>query len=99
MSRVQFSFTLLMIDEEFLVEPDESTQSTQSTQSMLLELSGRRYDESSTVFCTQYARKHRHQQLGSSIHAGAIMDQVVHHGIWVETGSYNMRANAAQRAV
>ena len=85
------AFTLLVIDEWLLDEPDESTRS------MLLELLERRYDEASTVFCTQYAQKDWHQRLGSGVHADAIMDRVVHHTIWVETGSYNMRANAAQR--
>jgi hypothetical protein len=38
----------------------------------------RRYDTTSTVFCTQYAKKDWHQRLGSGVHADAIMDRIVH---------------------
>ncbi|MCT2183967.1 ATP-binding protein, partial [Brevibacterium casei] len=61
------AFTLLVIDEWLLDHPDESMRS------MLLELLERRYDATSTVFCTQYAKKDWHQRLGSGVHADAIM--------------------------
>lgn len=66
---------------------------------MLLELLERRYDATSTVFCTQYPQKDWHQRLGSGIHADAIMDRIIHNTIWMETGTFNMReqANAAGR--
>ncbi|MFC5932260.1 ATP-binding protein [Cryobacterium melibiosiphilum] len=83
------AFTLLVIDEWLLDEPDESTRS------MLLELLERRYDEASTVFCTQYAQRDWHQRLGSGVHADAIMDRIVHNTIWVETGGHNMREHTA----
>lgn len=83
------SFTLLVIDEWLLDSPNESMRS------MLLELFERRYDITSTVFCTQYAKKDWHQRLGSGVHADAIMDRIVHNTIWVETGSYNMREHTA----
>ena len=83
------SFTLLVIDEWLLDPPDESVRS------MLLELLERRYDDASTVFCTQYAKKDWHQRLGSGVHADAIMDRIVHNTIWIETGSTNMREHAA----
>ena len=60
-----------------------------------LELLERRYDEGSTVFCTQYAKKDWHQRLGSGVHADAIMDRIVHNTIWIDTGSQNMREHAA----
>ena len=83
------SFTLLVIDEWLLDLPDESVRS------MLLELLERRYDDASTVFCTQYAKKDWHQRLGSGVHADAIMDRIVHNTIWIETGSTNMREHGA----
>lgn len=79
------AFTLLVIDEWLLDHPDESMRS------MLLELLERRYDATSTVFCTQYAKKDWHQRLGSGVHADAIMDRIVHNTIWVDTGTHNMR--------
>jgi DNA replication protein DnaC len=83
------AFTLLVIDEWLLDHPDESMRS------MLLELLERRYDTTSTVFCTQYAKKDWHQRLGSGVHADAIMDRIVHNTIWIETGNTNMREHAA----
>ena len=86
------SFSLLVIDEWLLDEPDESTRS------MLLELLERRYDQASTVFCTQYAQRDWHQRLGSGVHADAIMDRIVHNTIWVETGGHNMREHTNSQA-
>ena len=62
---------------------------------MLLELLERRYDTTSTVFCTQYAKKDWHQRLGSGVHADAIMDRIVHNTVWIETGDVNMREHTA----
>ena len=78
------AFSLLVIDEWLLDEPNESTRS------MLLELLERRYDQASTVFCTQYAQKRWHQRLGSGVHADAITARIVHNTIWVEAGGHNM---------
>ena len=64
---------------------------------MLFELIERRYDESSTVFCTQYPKKDWHQRLGGGVHADAIMDRIVHNAVWVETGTVNMREQAVGR--
>ncbi|MBB5643507.1 ATP-binding protein [Cryobacterium roopkundense] len=83
------SFTLLVIDEWLLDRP------TESMRGMLLELMERRYGESSTVFCTQYQQKDWHSRLGSGVHADAIMDRIIHNTVWVETGTYNMREQAA----
>ena len=79
------AFTLLVIDEWLLDRP------TEAVRSMLLELMERRYDATSTVFCTQYQQKDWHQRLGSAVHADAIMDRIIHNTIWIETGTYNMR--------
>ena len=64
---------------------------------MLLELLERRYDQASTVFCTQYAQRDWHQRLGAVVHADAIMDRIVHNTIWVETGGHNMREHTVGR--
>ena len=60
-----------------------------------LELLERRYGNTSTVFCTQYAMKDWHPRVGGGVHADAIMDRIIHNTIWIETGSYNMREHAA----
>lgn len=83
------TFTLLVIDEWLLDEPNDEIRS------MLLE---RRYDTVSTVFCTQYKKEDWHQRLGSRVHADAIMDRIVHNTIWITTGEVNMREQLAQAA-
>ena len=85
------AFTLLVVDEWLLDPPDESMRS------MLLELLERRYDTTSTVFCTQYAKKDWHQRLGGGVHADAIMDRIVHNTIWIDTGNHNMREHTATK--
>ena len=85
------AFTLLVIDEWLLDPPDESMRS------MLLELLERRYDTTSTVFCTQYAKKDWHSRLGGGVHADAIMDRIVHNTIWIDTGNHNMREHTATK--
>lgn len=84
------AFTLLVIDEWLLDEPDDEVRS------MLLELLERRYDAVSTVFCTQYAKKDWHQRLGGGVHADAIMDRIVHNTVWITTGEMNMREHVSQ---
>ena len=83
------AFTVLVIDEWLLDHPDETVRR------MLLELLERRYDCTTTVFCTQYAKKDWHQRLGSGVHADAIMDRIVHNTIWVDTGTHNMREHTS----
>ncbi|MGP5602896.1 ATP-binding protein [Corynebacterium casei] len=83
------AFTVLVIDEWLLDHPDENMRR------MLLELLERRYDCTTTVFCTQYAKKDWHQRLGSGVHADAIMDRIVHNTIWVDTGTHNMREHTS----
>ena len=85
------AFSVLVIDEWLLDHPDESIRS------MLLELLERRYDTTSTVFCTQYAKKDWHQRLGGGVHADAIMDRIVHNTIWIDTGTHNMREHTATK--
>ncbi len=84
------AFTLLVIDEWLLDEPDDNVRS------MLLELLKKRYDTASTVFCTQYQKKDWHQRLGGGVHADAIMDRIVHNTIWITTGELNMREHTAR---
>lgn len=84
------SYNVLVIDEWLLDEPDSNIRT------MLLELFERRYDNASTIFCTQYAKKDWHHRLGSSVHADAIMDRIVHNTIWLDTGTYNMREHTAK---
>ena len=79
------SFTLLILDEWLLEKPSKEFQG------VLLEIMERRYNEASTIFCTQYQKKDWHARLGGAVHADAIMDRIIHNTIWVNMGEFNMR--------
>ena len=57
-----------------------------------------KYNESSTIFCTQYKFEDWHYRLGGGILADSILDRVVHGAIQVYAGDLNMRELYAARA-
>ncbi len=57
----------------------------------LFELSERRYDISSTIFCTLYRTEDWIKRLGSGAYAESIVERYEHNSIRIETGSMNMR--------
>jgi len=59
----------------------------------LFELIERRYQIHSTVFCTQYKQEEWRKRLGSSLHAEAIIDRIIHNSITLTMGNTNMREN------
>lgn len=79
------NYTLLILDEWLIQTPDEPQLH------FLFELIERRYDENSTIFCTQYKFEDWHARLGGGILADSIMDRVVHRTIPVYSGDLNMR--------
>lgn len=79
------NYTLLILDEWLIQIP------TEPQLHFLFELIERRYDESSTIFCTQYKFEDWHARLGGGILADSIMDRVVHRTIPVYSGDLNMR--------
>jgi DNA replication protein DnaC len=83
---------LLILDEWLL------NDMTESEQHFIFELIERRYDCTSTIFCTQYKREDWHRRLGGGIHADAIMDRIVHTAAWVYSGDINMRELQAKEA-
>ena len=64
---------------------------TELEQHFFFELIERRYDCTSTIFCTQYKREDWHSRLGGGIHADSMMDRIVHTAAWVYSGNINMR--------
>ena len=85
-------YRLLILDEWLL------NDMTESEQHFIFELIERRYDCTSTIFCTQYKREDWHSRLGGGIHADAIMDRIVHTAAWVYSGDINMRELQAKEA-
>ncbi len=57
----------------------------------LFELTERRSDSTSTIFCTQYLKKDWIKKLGEGVYAEAIVDRYAYNTIWIETGKTNMR--------
>lgn len=57
----------------------------------LFELTERRSDTTSTIFCTQYSKKDWIKKLGQGVYAEAIVDRYAYNTTWIETGKTNMR--------
>ena len=87
------NYTLLILDEWLIQKP------TEPQLHFLFELIERRYDENSTIFCTQYKFEEWHARLGSGVLADSIMDRVVHRTISVYSGDLNMREFLASHDV
>lgn len=78
-------FKVLVLDEWLL--NDLSKEEIE----FLFELSERRYDVSSTIFCTLYRTEDWIKRLGSGAYAESIVERYEHNSIRIETGSMNMR--------
>lgn len=78
-------FDVLAVDEWLIDEPNPDQIR------FLLELVDRRYDRSSTIWCSQYPVADWHGILGGGTHADAILDRIVHNAVTLHTGEINMR--------
>ncbi|MBR6216967.1 MAG: ATP-binding protein [Eubacterium sp.] len=76
---------LLILDEWLMA--DISTDELH----FLFELTERRSDTTSTIFCTQYSKKDWIKKLGQGVYAEAIVDRYAYNTTWIETGKTNMR--------
>ena len=79
------SFRVLVIDEWLMPEL------TKADVEFLLELTERRFDCTSTIFCTLYKKEDWIKRLGNGTYAESIVERFVHNTIWIETGDVNMR--------
>ena len=57
----------------------------------IFELVERRYQNKSTIFCTQFKIESWHTRLGGGVHADAIMDRIIHNFGTINVGDINMR--------
>ncbi|MBQ2674627.1 MAG: ATP-binding protein [Mogibacterium sp.] len=78
-------FKVLVLDEWLL--SDLSKDEIE----FLFELFERRFDISSTIFCTLYRTEDWLKRLGSGAYAESIVERYEHNSIRIETGSMNMR--------
>ena len=64
----------------------------------LFELTERRSDTTSTIFCTQYSKKDWIKKLGQGVYAEAIVDRYAYNTTWIETGKTNMREYCSKKS-
>ena len=57
----------------------------------ILELTERRFDSTSTIFCTLYKREDWVKRLRGGTYAESIVERFAHNTTWIETGDVNMR--------
>ena len=79
------SYDILILDEWLIQDLSEDDVK------FLFELSERRYDATSTVFCTLYKREDWARRLGSGAYAESIVERYRFNTTWIETGDINMR--------
>ena len=79
------AYKVLILDE-FLIDKPTTDQ-----MHFLLELTERRYDNASTIFCSQYPVDEWHRRMGGGAHAESVMDRIVHNAVRIQMGDVNMR--------
>ena len=82
----KFANCPLLILDEWLI----NSMSEQEIE-FIFELIERRYQNKSTIFCTQFKIESWHNRLGGGVHADAIMDRIIHNSITINAGDVNMR--------
>lgn len=84
-------YKVLVIDE-YLIDTLNTDQ-----MHFMLELTERRYDNASTIYCTQYPVDDWHRRMGGGAHADSVMDRIIHNAVRIEMGDVNMRELLAKR--
>lgn len=84
-------YKVLIIDE-FLLEEIKSEDAH-----FLMELMERRFDCTSTIFCTQYPLEDWRRRLGDDPRAESILDRIVHNKVRIVMGEVNMRERLAAK--
>lgn len=79
------SYKVLVIDEHLIDQPNTGQMH------FLLELTERRYDNSSTIYCSQYPVDEWHRRMGGGARAESVMDRIVHNAVRIAMGETNMR--------
>ena len=85
------AYKVLVLDEHLIDKP------TTEQMHFLLELTERRYDSASTIFCSQYPVDDWHRRMGGGAHAESVMDRIVHNAVRIQMGDVNMRERTMGR--
>lgn len=87
------AYKVLILDEWLIDKP------TTDQMHFLLELTELRYDNSSTIYCSQYPSKDWHRRMGGGAHAESVMDRIVHNAVSIEMGDVNMRERTMGKGI
>ena len=87
------AYKVLILDEHLIDKP------TTEQMHFLLELTERRYDSCSTIFCSQYPVDEWHRRMGGGAHAESVMDRIVHNAVRIQMGDVNMRERTMKGGV
>lgn len=85
------SYKVLILDE-YLIDKLDTDQ-----MHFMLELTERRYDSSSTIYCSQYGIEDWHRRMGAGAHAESVMDRIVHNAVRIQMGEVNMRERTMRK--
>lgn len=84
-------YKVLVLDEHLIDKP------TTDQMHFLLELTERRYDNSSTIYCSQYPVEDWHRRMGGGAHAESVLDRIVHNAVRIQMGDVNMRERTMRK--
>lgn len=76
----------LMVIDEFLM-----LDLTKEDLYFLFEMTEKRYDKSSTIYCSQYSSNDWYDHLGHNVQSEAILDRIVHNFTRIDLGNINFR--------
>ena len=74
-----------MLDKHLVDKP------TTEQMHLLLGLTERRYDSSSTILCSQRPVDERHRRMGGGAHAKSVIDRIVHNAVRMQMGDVSVR--------
>lgn len=83
--KAEYAFKVLVLDEWLMPELSKADVE------FILELTERRFDSTSTIFCTLYKREDWVKRLRGGTYAESIVERFAHNTTWIETGDVNMR--------
>ena len=82
----RFSIIDVLVLDEWLI-----SELSKEDLDFLFELAERRFDATSTIFCTLYKRDDWLKRLGGGAKAESIIERYRYNATWIETGATNMR--------
>ncbi len=63
----------------------------------MLKLTERRYDNSSTIYCSQYGVEDWRRRMGAGAHAESVMGRIVHNAVRIQMEEVNVRKRTMRK--